>query len=222
MIVTTILPIFFLYFVLLSGYCSELLNCKLQKIMDRLILFRHFLIFVAIYIFTFVLNWYTFDSLQISHIKPKNDIKEEKEQSVTITKEFNLNKLLTWFFQSCIIYLIFLITTKTEVFQFMTFFVLVIICIVCQLLLKSITSEKYSSDINQKLFINKNDYNDTNAESVITLHNATSCIYLVSILIVLQGFYQYYNRQRREHRKHWSTMKFIFGTSAKGKECANL
>ena len=95
MIVTTILPIFFLYFVLLSGYCSELLNCKLQKIMDGLILFRHFLIFVAIYIFTFVLNWYTFDSLQISHIKPKNDIKEEKEQSVTITKEFNLNKLLT-------------------------------------------------------------------------------------------------------------------------------
>ena len=62
----------------------------------------------------------------------------------------------------------------------------------------------------------KNDYNDTNAESVITLHNVTSCIYLVSIIIVLQGFYQYYNRQRREHRKHWSTMKFIFGTKGSG------
>ena len=224
MIIITILPIFFLYFVLLSGYCSELLNCKLQKLMDSLIFFRHFLIFAAIYIFTFVLNWYTFDSLQISHIETKNYIEdeEENEEEVIITKEFNLNMLLTWFYQSIVIYVIFLITTKVEVFQFMIFFILLIICIILQLILKSITSKKYSGDINKKIFINKNDYNSENSESVITLHNATSSIYLFSILVILQGLYQYYTRQRREHRKNWSIIKFIFGTSKKGKECTNL
>ena len=50
MIVTTILPIFFLYFILLSGYCAELLNCRLQKEMDSMIYFRHFLIYLLHYI----------------------------------------------------------------------------------------------------------------------------------------------------------------------------
>ena len=225
MIISTILPIFFLYFVLLSGYCSELLNCKLQKLMDSLIFFRHFLIFAAIYIFTFVLNWYTFDSLQISHIETKNYIEDEEEddeEKVIITKEFNLNMLLTWFYQSIVIYVIFLITTKVEVFQFMVFFIILIICIILQLILKSITTKKYSEDINKKLFINKSDYNSDNSKNVITLHNAISYIYLFSILIILHGLYQYYNRQRREHHKNWSIIKFIFGTSKKGKECTNL
>jgi len=221
MIVTTILPIFFLYFVLLSGYCSELLNCKLQKLMDHLILFRHFLIFAAIYIFTFVLNWYTFDSLQISHVHHNDEDESSQHNNPIITKEFNFKMLIDWFIQSSIIYVIFLITTKTEVFQFMTFFGFVIICIICQLILKSITSKEYS-DIHNLFFINKNDYNGANAQNAIYLHNTTTSIYIISILVILQGFYQYYIRQRREHRKHWSTMKFIFGTSRNGKECANL
>ena len=131
-------------------------------------------------------------------------------------------KIVHTIYQSIVIYVIFLITTKVEVFQFMIFFILLIICIILQLILKSITSKKYSGDINKKIFINKNDYNSENSESVITLHNATSSIYLFSILVILQGLYQYYTRQRREHRKNWSIIKFIFGTSKKGKECTNL
>ena len=221
MIVNTILPIFFLYFVLLSGYCSELLNCKLQKLMDRLVIFRHFLIFAGIYIFTFVLNWYTFASLQISHIdnKEKEDETSDNKKE-EITKEFNIKMLFKWFFQSLIIYIIFLITTKTEIFQFMIFFALIVICIIFQLILKSITSKEYSN-VNNLLFINENDYDGENKQNAIDLHNITSVVYLISIIIIIQGFYKYYIRQRHDHRKNWSFIKFIFGTSRKGKECAN-
>ena len=68
---------------------TELLNCRLQKEMDSMIYFRHFLIFLSIYIFTFVLNWYTFDSLQINHIGESN----EEKLSKYVTKNFNFNLL---------------------------------------------------------------------------------------------------------------------------------
>lgn len=57
---------FFLYVVLVSGYCSSLLNCGLQRYMRDSVYFKHYLILLSIYIFTFILNWYTFDSLAIS------------------------------------------------------------------------------------------------------------------------------------------------------------
>ena len=38
MLSNVVLPIFFLYFVLISGYCSSLLNCGLQRFMKNSIL----------------------------------------------------------------------------------------------------------------------------------------------------------------------------------------
>jgi len=82
MIVTTILPIFFLYFVLVNGYCAEILNCGLQKYMDHHIMIRHALIFISIYIFSFVLNWHIFDSLYIQSLGEQ----EEEVVKKTVTK----------------------------------------------------------------------------------------------------------------------------------------
>ena len=223
MIVSSLLPIFFLYFILLSGYCSELLNCSLQKYMDNNIFFRHLLIFLSIYIFTFVLNWYTFDSLQIQHVTKKSDDEENNDsEKEIITKEINFKKLLDWFTQSSLIYLIFLVTTKSEVKQFLLFFLIVLICITFQLILKSISSEEYS-ELNKKIFLRNDDYNGSNKKNVILLHNITNVGYLTSFAIIFHGLYEYYKRQRKDHRKNWSTLKFIFGTSTKsGKECSNL
>ena len=223
MIVTSLLPIFFLYFILLSGYCSELLNCSLQKYMDNNIFFRHLLIFLSIYIFTFVLNWYTFESLQIQHVsRNKNDEESNKTEKDIITKEVNFKKLLNWFIQSSFIYLIFLITTKSEVKQFLLFFIIVLICIILQLILKSISSEEYS-ELNNKIYLKNDDYNGSNKSNVILLHNTTSIGYLFSFIIIFHGFYKYYNRQRKDHKKNWNNLKFIFGTTTKsGKECSNL
>ena len=42
-----------------------LLICSLQKFIKENVMIKHFIIFFSIFIFTFVLGWYNFDSLQV-------------------------------------------------------------------------------------------------------------------------------------------------------------
>ncbi len=218
MIVTTILPIFFLYFVLVSGYCAEILNCGLQKYMDHHIMIRHMLIFISIYIFTFVLNWYTFDSLYIQSLgEPEEEVVEKK----TITKKINLAKLAKWFYYSVFIYIIFLISTKSEVQYILYFFYYIALGLIAQIGLKSFSTKQYKQIYN-KLFITSEDYNEENSEYIIPIHNITSAGFIGIIGILCFGFYKYYLRQWKDHKKHWSWFKFLFGAAHRGKECANL
>ena len=219
MIVSAVVPIFFLYFVLLSGSCSELINCGLQKHLGNTIAFRHMLIFLSIYLFTFVLNWYTFDSLQVTPLTGSDDEEETEDDPVSL--EFNISKLVNWFYFSLLIYIIFLATTKTEVFSFYIFFAVVVLCCIFQIILKSVSTKKYHN-VNSKLFISSNDYNDLNHNGVIQLHNTTTSLFTLSLVMVGYGCIKYYKRQRKDHKKDWDNLKFIFGTTKNGKECANL
>lgn len=205
MIGNIVLPIFFLYFVLISGYCSTLLNCGLQRFMKNSIYFKHFLILLSIYIFTFILNWYTFDSLQI----------KQQENFINKNKGFNkdsLIKLGKWFLYSVAIYMLFIVSTKSEVPYILIFFTVTIVSILIQIIIKSISSESYNNNAN-KLFITSKDYNGINRNTVIIAHNFVSAIFITSILLLFFGFYKYFRRQYRDHAHHWDTRKFLFGTS---------
>ena len=48
--------IFFLYFVLMSVECSEIMNCHLQRFINHHNWTKHLMIFMSIYIFTFILD----------------------------------------------------------------------------------------------------------------------------------------------------------------------
>ena len=221
MIIATILPIFFLYFVLVSGYCAELLNCGLQKYMDRNIFFRHLLLFLSIYIFTFVLNWYTFASLQI---QPLSSDKKDKEEPTETTIDFmtNANNLIKWLGYSIFIYVIFLISTKSELKYIFIFFGYIVLALIAQIIMKSFSTEEYHES-NSKLFISKEDYSDKNSDLIIMLHNITTGGFIGTMTLLFYGFYKYYLRQRKDHRRNWSMIKFLFGVSSPGgKECENL
>ena len=209
MIITAVLPLFFLYFVLVGGYSSDILNCQLQRNLKNSIMFKHLLLFLSIYIFTFVLNWYTFDSLQIQHIGENN---EEKKLSKYITKNFNFSLLGEWFIKSVLIYCIFLITTKTELIYIYIFFAFVVLSLIIQIILKSITTIKYK-EAHDLLFITKKDYDDINKDTVVLLHNANTSGFIGVISLVCYGVMNYYNKQRRDHRKDWNTLTFIFGSN---------
>ena len=71
---------FFLYFVLMSGECSEIMNCNLQRYINDNNWTKHVMIFLSIYIFTFILNWYTFDSLVVENFD--NDGKKNKNNKI--------------------------------------------------------------------------------------------------------------------------------------------
>ena len=92
MLNNSLLAIFFLYFILLSGYCRELLNCGLQRYMDNHIIFRHVLIFLSIFVFTFVLDWYTLDSINIKSIG-QTDKEAYKQKAENISAEFNIHQI---------------------------------------------------------------------------------------------------------------------------------
>ena len=218
MIVTILLPIFFLYFVLVSGYCAEILNCGLQKYMDSNIFVRHVLIFMSIYLFTFVLNWYTFESLKIQSL---GELEEKPTKQKIATKQINLGKLYGWLKKTFLIYLIFLLSSKSEVKYIIYFFVYIAFGLVAQVLLKSFSTGQYKK-INEKLIITNEDYNEENSELIIPLHNITSGGFILVILLLIYGSVKYYKRQYKAHRKNWSIIKFIFGRVYKGKECENV
>lgn len=215
MLSNIVLPIFFLYFVLISAYCSSLLNCGLQRYMKNSIYFKHILIFLSIYIFTFILGWYKFESLVIG-IKEDFAIKENEKTKNDFNKK-PLQKLGTWLLYTIAIYIIFLISTKSEVIYILIFFVFTIISIIVQIILKSISSKEYS-EVNNKFFISQKDYKGDNDKLVIALHNVISVGFIIVLALLLIGFVKYFNRQYADHAHHWDTRLFIFGTST----CKNV
>jgi len=208
MIGNIVLPVFFLYFVLISGYCSTLLNCGIQRFMRDTIYFKHFLIILSIYIFTFILNWYTFDSLAIEQIENFNG-NQHTELNI---KNPALLKLGKWFIYSLAIYLVFLISTKSEVVYILIFFAYTIIAILLQIILKSVSSSSYNK-LASNLFITEKTYNGINKKFIIIIHNLITSGFFISMTLLLFGLYKYFLRQYADHAHHWSTEMFIFGSS---------
>ena len=118
------LGIFFLYFVLISGSCSKIMSCSLQRFIESSVIFKHIIIFLSIFIFTFLLNWYTIDSLVVSEgMENKND------------NSFKyLNDSLLY---SIFIYVIFVISTKTEALYLSIFLILCIVLVFSKVYLKA-------------------------------------------------------------------------------------
>ncbi len=207
MIGNIVLPVFFLYVVLVSGYCSSLLNCGLQRYMRDSVYFKHFLILLSIYIFTFILNWYTFDSLAISQQEGFQNEEEKVEANFESLKQLGL-----WFIYSIFIYFVFLLTTKSETPFILLFIGFTITSLIVQIIVKSISSASYSESAN-KLIITTNDYNGLNKKFVISAHNIVSIGFMVTMGLVIYGVYKYFLRQWKDHSHHWKWEKFIFGTS---------
>ena len=61
----SILGVFFLYLVMFGSYINVLLNCGLQRFLINDLFLRHIIVFFSIFIFTFVLNWYTPKSIVV-------------------------------------------------------------------------------------------------------------------------------------------------------------
>ena len=91
----------------MSGECAELMNCGLQRFINKNIWVKHVMIFLAIYIFTFILNWYTIESLVVEKFENnKNQNKVNKKRR----KPFDY--LIKSFYYTIIVYSIFLLSTK--------------------------------------------------------------------------------------------------------------
>ena len=202
------LALFFLYFVLMSGECSEIMNCGLQRYINENNWTKHIMIFISIYIFTFILNWYTLDSLVVENFN--NEIMKSLEHIPYLRKSF---------YYSIIIYLVFILSTKNEGKYLFIFIISSILIVIGTIYTKSINSEIYSTLKNKFIILNddkeklfkKYEDNKKDVEHIVLLQNIMSVCFIVIFLLLLVGSYKYYLRQYKDHSKNWSWLIFWFG-----------
>lgn len=212
------LSLFFLYFVLISAECSQLMNCNLQRFINKNTWTKHLMLLLSIYIFTFILNWYTIESIleeNFSNMKPNikfNDINKKKYNN---THQY----LVKSFYYSILIYVIFLLSTKNEGIYAFIFLFSSILIVIGTIYCKSINSDIYLELNNKFLILNKTKNrllekykNNTNeVKKIVLLQNIIFVIFVILVLILIFGTFKYYKRQCIEHQKDWSLIKFWFG-----------
>lgn len=202
------LALFFLYFVLMSGNCSELMNCTLQRFVNEYVWIKHVMIFISIYIFTFILNWYTLDSLIV-----------EKFNNKIINSLDNISYLNRSLYYSIIIYLIFILSTKNEGVYLFIFLISSILIVIGTIYTKSINSDIYLSlknnflifDNDKEKLLKLHEDNKKEVEQIVLLQNIMSIISTLIFLLLIIGCYKYYLRQSKDHSKKWSWIIFFFG-----------
>ena len=226
------LSLFFLYFVITSGESYKLINCKLQKYITKSIFFKHFQLFFSIYIFTFILNWYTYDSLYIGIDNTEIDIEKKinkkilKNKKIEINKEKNFKKkieyLITSFLYTIIIYIIFLLSTKTEGYYLLIFFIGIIIILALTILQKMIDYHLGKFLCHKFLVFNKDisklkkKYKKENHNKILLIsliQNTSFFIFIFIFVVLVYGSYKYYLKQFKDYNKNWSWIKFWFGTN---------
>ena len=212
----SILGMFFVYLVMFGSYINVLLNCGLQRFLLNNIYLRHIIVFFSIFIFTFILNWYTPKSIVVT------------ENFEIINKFLNkYNYILSSLGYTGLIYIVFILSTKQEI-MFMFSFLLILMLVIGIYLIYRVELgmlEINYLDLKDNLFINKNtlgrkldkskiDDQSISEASLITtanLHNFVSAGYIALIINIIIGFSLYFKRQWKEHAHHWNWLTFFLG-----------
>lgn len=212
----SILGMFFVYLVMFGSYINVLLNCGLQRFLLNNIYLRHIIVFFSIFIFTFVLNWYTPKSIVVT------------ENFSNISEFFNkYNYILSSLGYTGLIYIIFILSTKQEII-FMFSFLMILMAVIGIYLIYRIELSDLGIDyleLKKKLFINKNtlgrklekskindqSVKESSLKTTSNLHNIVSVGYIALIINIIIGFTLYFKRQWKEHAHHWNWVTFFLG-----------
>ena len=98
------------------------------------------------------------------------------------------------------VYLLYLISTKTETIPLLIFLLFVFISFFLELI------KRHNSHMNNKL--NKDTYYFEN-EKLVVIQKIT---FLTGVIVLLLGFMYYGKRKYKQYKHNWSTLKFIFGS----------
>lgn len=222
------LAIFFLYFVLLSGDCYTLLNCDLQRYFKNSVWIKHVIVFFTIFLFTFILDWYSYDSLVVGKESYANNDNVDAGNT-PIRPPPDSSYVMKSIMQSIGIYILFLITCKSEGPAVGLFIIAMLVSINIIIYVKAVYPDLIHH-LNEKPMTNM--FTQKFANDVIELENIEShqhgrfrelClvmntykgVLLGGIGIVCAGTVMYTSRQYRDHAKNWSTLKFVFGNGCK-------
>ena len=178
----------------MSSNLNLILGCNLQKVLRNSIVFQHSLVFLSIFLFTYVLCWFVpFPNSGTESSNYENDVYIE-------------NALLNSF----IIYVLFVLSTKQTIFHATIFFITLFILFGLFIYYVMILDKNHiDRDALNKFFISKE---DTPIDTLIYLHNGIALLYMFFIVNIFVGTYRYYLKQRQEH-KNWDWMVFFLGNN---------
>lgn len=204
-----LLALFFLYLVMISGSISSLLNCGIQRFIQNNVAIRHIIVVSSIFIFTFILNWYTPSSLVLKeNLKNKKDIKKNKYKYIIDSIKYTL-----------LIYILFLLSSKQEKSFMFSFILLLILSIIIYIIyLVEIESLNLKTqDLNayfiSKKYISSIISDQTEANKIYILHNTLSTIYVIILFNLLFGVYFYILKQMKDKKNNFNLLIFIFGSN---------
>ena len=202
------LSLFFIYFLLISSDISTLLNCTTQRFLKDNHYMKHVILFASIFILTFILNWYSPESIVVE----KKSEEEEKEGFITL-EGFKYGYLISSVLNSVFIYLIFLITTKIDANHFGIFVSLLIFVFVIFLIYKVNLSELNIKESPKGFYVTSNiiaeSTSDENESIEIKANEITNTVYLYNTLIISyiaifgvlgHGFYKYYLKEVKNNK----------------------
>lgn len=226
-----ILALFFLYLVMFGSILISLLNCELQRFILHNNIIKHIIIFLSIFIFTFILDWYSPSSLVLSN-KEKNEINEinkinEKYENKSKNKQYNY--IIESIKYTFLIYILFILSSKQEkIFMYIFIILLFIIIILYIIYLINIHYYKINQDDLKTFFIHKSNFtkilnskynlNPYLIHKLFIIHNILSILYIVLLISLLVGFYFYALKQQKEKKNNFNWIIFIFGIT----KCRNV
>ena len=200
-----LLALFFLYFVMIGGVISSLLNCSLQRFIKKSLLLKHILVFLSIFIFTFILNWYTPYSLVIEKMNNNDDF-----------QKFNYIKNSLYY--TIFIYILFIISSKQQEYFMYSFLILLIfiigVFIYYLIEINSLKIDRYKlkNFFIKKEYLQKLAEKDSNINTLYILHNLNSFLYIILFINLILGVYFYALKQMKDKKNNFNIILFIFGS----------
>jgi len=216
------LILFFIYFVLLSGITTRVLGCGIQKKMRNSPIANHLILLFSVFFFTYILNWYNFYGLgDVDTVwKMDNKHKENFKNYSSLFDNEKIRYLRIAGFKTLFIYIIFILTTKVSGSFIWIFLIYCAFAIMMQVFLKSHNNILYNYLSKNNIYfvkdipeLNKKFKKEKNIEKFVTLYNGLSISYAVMLFLLCFNTFKYYLKQKKDHKKNFSIIKFWLGTN---------
>lgn len=169
---------------ILNDAVQDLFSCDFRRFVQSSVIFRHVLVILSIFLFTFILGSYTENAI----VQVAKDEEDESKSEGFMTP---LQVLYEYGKYTLMIYGMFLLTTKCDLRFLIPAFLLIVALVF--LYTYDIYTKKRSKEILQTPVVQGIEWS------------------IVGLLVV--GFGVYAFKQYSEHKNTWNALTFLFGTA---------
>lgn len=191
--ITKVAFLFITYVVIAGGVLTKGLPCQLQKELETNRYLQHFIGFLCIFIFIMMEGGWDFKYRNTDNMDTNNDSNSKNSEEDIDNNFSNANSIQT-FFYSIILYLIFILSSKMQLFPNLLFFAILFILYIVA------TQTNYW--VNRKMIT---------PEQLSLSETIQNGLIGSSLVVFVYGFFDYVMYQKRLRGNKFDFKKFILG-----------